>query len=336
MSLETTLKLEALEPLLMEENRRFTLYPIQNKKLWDLYQTQLACMWKASEIDCSKDLEDFQTLNKDEQFYIKRILGFFSSADGLINFNLGKRFLNDVKIMEGLVCYSFQMMMENIHSEMYSIMLDNLVKDPQERSDLLNAIKTIDSVNTLSKWAFKWSESNLSFAHRVVAFCVFEAVLFSGAFASIFWLKKFKSQGKNFLQGLILSNNFISRDENLHVQAGVTFYNMLEHTRLTEQDVYSIVDEGLEVAKFFMTDALPVRLIGMNSESMCKYLEYISDKLLVDLGYNKKYNTPNPYQFMETIGLSSSSNFFELRANEYGAAYTANNRKGKLEFLEDF
>jgi ribonucleotide reductase beta subunit family protein with ferritin-like domain len=336
MSLETTLKLEALEPLLMEENRRFTLYPIQNKKLWDLYQTQLACMWKAAEIDFSKDLDDFNSLNENERFYIKRILAFFAASDGLVNFNIGKRFLNDVKIMEGLVCYTFQMMMEYQHAECYSIMLDNLVKDPDERNNLLNAMETLDSVKALSSWALKWSESELSFAHRVIAFCIFEGIVFQSTFAAVYWLKKFVAQGKNFLPGLLRSNDFIARDEGLHTQTGVAFYNMLIHTRLPETEVYKIFDEGLEVAKFFMTDALPVRLIGMNSDSMCQYLEYISDNLLVNLGYNKKYKASNPFEFMNSIGLSSSTNFFETRANEYGSAYTANNRKGKLEFLEDF
>jgi ribonucleotide reductase beta subunit family protein with ferritin-like domain len=325
-----------LETILKEENRRFTLYPIRDQKLWKLYETQLACFWKAADIDFSKDLDDFETLNKDEQFYIKRILAFFASSDGLVNFNIGKRFLNDIKIMEGLVCYTYQMMMENIHSESYSIMLDNLVKDSEERTNLLNAIETVDSVKTLANWALKWSNSDLSFAHRVIAFSVFEGVIFQGTFASIFWIKRFLSHGKAFLSGLIRSNEYISRDEGQHVEFACAIYNTLEHTRLSEEEAAAIIEEGLDIAKFFMTDALPVRLIGMSSESMCQYLEYISDRLLMDLGYNKKYNTKNPYEWIDSIGMTASVNFFESRSTLYAQCYSRDNPKGKLEILEDF
>jgi ribonucleoside-diphosphate reductase beta chain len=325
------------EPILKEENRRYTMYPIIHTNIWNLYQTQLACFWKPAEIDFSKDLEDFETLSPNEQFYIKRVLAFFSSSDGLINFNIGKRFLNDIKIMEGLVCYSFQMMMEYQHSETYSIMLDNLVKNPKERTDLLNAIETVDSVKKLGEWALRWSNSELSFAHRLIIFAVFEGVLFSGAFASIFWIKKFKSAGKLFLQGLVKSNEFIARDEGLHVNYATELYKMLIYTKLSENEVFELVEEGTQVSKNFMSEALPVHLIGMNSNSMSEYLEYIADRLLVDLGYRKKYDTKNPYEWMQTIGMTSCSNFFESRSSDYGACFTSLNiRQGNFEMLEDF
>jgi ribonucleotide reductase beta subunit family protein with ferritin-like domain len=257
----------------------------------------LSSFWKAEEIDFSKDRVDFETMTEDEQHYIKRILGFFAASDGLVNFNLGTRFLNELVPMEATVCYTYQMMMENIHSESYSIMLDNLVKDSDERRYLFNSIKTVDSIRTISDWAIKWIESDLSFAHRVVAFCVVEGVLFSGAFASIFWLKKYKSQGRLFLQGLVKSNEFISRDEGQHVEFGVEIYKLLKN-RLTSEEVYSIIQEGVDICKTFYTDALPVRLLGISHESMMEYIQYVSDRLLVELGYEKKYRVANPFSFM--------------------------------------
>ena len=300
------------EPILDQDKRRFTLFPIEYPTLWALYKNQLASFWKAEEIDFSKDRDDFITLSESEQHYIKRILGFFAASDGLVNFNLSTRFLNELVPMEATVCYTYQMMMENIHSESYSLMLDNLVKDSEERTFLFNAIKTVESIKKISDWAMKWIDSDLSFAHRVIAFCIVEGVFFSGAFASIFWIKKFKSAGKLFLSGLIKSNEFIARDEGQHVQFGVEIYKLLNN-RLSGEDIYKIFDEGLEISRVFYTDALPVRLIGMNEESMMDYIMYVSDRLLVDLGYKKKYNKQNPFQFMETIGMTSKTNFFESR-----------------------
>lgn len=228
------------------------------------------------------------------------------------------------------------MAIENVHSESYSIMLDNLVKDKNERQMLFNSIKTVDSVKMISDWAMKWIESPLSFAHRVIAFCVVEGVFFSGAFASIFWLKRYKSNGRLFLQGLIKSNEFIARDEGMHVQFGCEIYKMLEH-RLPTQDVFEIIEDGVIVAKIFMKDALPVRLIGMNSDSMCEYIEYVADRLLVDLGYPKRYQTKNPFSFMETIGMIGKTNFFESRPTEYQSAHVmSSNKEDKHELLDDF
>lgn len=322
------------EPILDQNNRRFTLFPITYSSIWELYKKQLASFWKAEEIDFSKDREDFESLSGDEQHYIKRILGFFAASDGIVNFNISKRFLNELVPMEATVCYSYQMMMENIHSESYSIMLDNLVKNTEERMFLFNSIKTVDSIKNISDWAFKWIDSDLPFAYRVIAFCVVEGVFFSGAFASIFWLKRFKSNGRLFLSGLIKSNEFIARDEGQHVQFGVELYKLLKN-KLTKNQVYKIIDEGVTICRKFYSDALPVRLLGINEESMMDYIMYVSDRLLVELGYDKKYNKQNPFSFMETIGMQSKTNFFESRPTEYQSAHVLCDKENKNEILED-
>lgn len=314
---------QPIEPLLDITKRRFTLFPIQYEDMWSLYKTQLSAFWKAEEIDFSRDRDDFAELSADEQHYIKRILGFFASSDGLVNFNLATRFLNELVPMEAQVCYMYQMMMENIHSESYSIMLDNLVANREERDHLFRSIETVDSIRKISEWALKWIESELPFAFRVVAFCVVEGVFFSGAFASIFWLKRFKSNGKLFLSGLIKSNEFIARDEGLHVQFGVTVYRLLQQ-RLSYQEVCSVIDEGVEICREFYTDALPVSLIGMKCDSMMEYIEYVADRLLVELGYDKLYRRANPFSFMDTIGMTAKTNFFESRPTEYQSAHVFN------------
>jgi ribonucleoside-diphosphate reductase beta chain len=323
------------EPILSEENRRFTLYPILHHNLWELYKKQLSAFWKAEEVDFSKDYDDFETLNENEQHYIKRVLAFFAASDGIVNFNLSSRFLQEIKIMEAIVCYTYQMTIENVHSESYSIMLDNLVKNPSEKEMLFNSIKTVESVKLLSDWAFKWIDSDKSFGHRVIAFCIVEGIFFSGAFASIFWLKRYKSSGRLFLQGLVKSNEFIARDEGLHVQFGCEIYKMLNN-KLTQKEVYEIIEEGVKVAHIFMSDALPVSLLGMNSKSMCDYIEYVADRLLIDLGYSKKYNTTNPFSFMETIGMVGKTNFFESRPTEYQSAHIFSDKiENHHEILED-
>jgi ribonucleoside-diphosphate reductase beta chain len=228
--------------------------------------------------------------------------------------------------MEAITCYTFQMMIEGIHSETYSLMLDNLIKDPTEKDHLFQSIKTVESVKKLGDWAMHWIESDLSFAHRVVAFAVVEGIFFSGAFASIFWLKRYKSNGRLFLQGLVKSNEFIARDEGMHVQFACEIYKLLE-TKLSKEAVFEIIDDGVRVAKIFMKDALPIRLLGMNSESMEQYIECVADRLSMDLGYKKMYNTPNPFVFMETIGMLGKSNFFESRPTDYQSAFNQDNKR---------
>ena len=325
-----------MEPILNEENSRFTTYPIQHQGLWDLYQKQLSSFWKPQEVDLSKDYEDFMELSADEQHYIKRILSFFAASDGIVNFNLSKRFLQEIKIMEATTCYTYQMMMENIHGEMYSLMLDNLIKDSTEKEHLFKSIQTVESVKCLSDWAMHWIESDLSFAHRVIAFAVVEGIFFSGAFASIFWIKRYKSNGRLFLQGLVKSNEFIARDEGMHVDFACEIYKLLEN-KLSKDIVYSIIDNGVKVAKKFMNDALPIRLIGMNDESMGQYLEYVADRLIVELGYKKYYHTANPFSFMDTIGMLGKTNFFESRPlDSYQSAFNQESkRNSNLKTFED-
>jgi ribonucleotide reductase beta subunit family protein with ferritin-like domain len=285
-----------------------------------MYQKQLSCFWKPQEIDFSRDYEDFITLSDNEQYFIKMIIAFFASSDGIVNFNLSQRFLNDIQIMEATTCYTFQMMMESIHGEVYSLMLDNLVRQKDEKDKLFNSIETIPCIKKIADWSFKWIQSEKSFAHRVIAFAVIEGILFSGTFASIYWLKNYKSSGKLFLQGLVKSNEFISRDEGLHTLFACEIYNLLE-TRLDASEVFELVKEGVDISKEFMTDALPVKLIGMNSNLMNDYLEYVTDRLLVLLKYDKMFNTKNPFPFMETIGMLQKTNFFESRPTEYQSAH---------------
>ena len=325
-----------MEPLLDPQNRRFTVYPLDPKytRIWELYQQQLSAFWKAQEVDFSKDYEDFQTLSPQEQHFIKSILAFFANSDGIVNFNLSTRFLQDIQIMEVLNCYSFQMVMENIHGESYSLMLDNLVRDPQEKQTLFNAFKTVNSIKMLSDWAFKWIDSSESFAKRLVAFAVVEGVIFSGAFASIFWLKYRKSNGRLFLSGLIKSNEFIARDEGLHTTFACELYKHLEN-KLTREEIVAIIRDGVDCTLEFMTDALPVKLLGMNNSDMCQYIQYVADRLITQLGYQPEWNVQNPFDFMEAIGMTSKTNFFESRPTEYQSAYVFN-QNSKLEILEDF
>ena len=322
------------EPILDAKKSRFTVFPIEYNTIWDLYESQMSCMWKAKEVDYSKDYDDFLTLNKDEQHFIKMVLAFFAASDGIINWNLSERFLSDVQIMEAKVAYTFQMAMENIHGEAYSLQLDNIVRNKEEKQLLFNSIEKIPSVKLMSEWAFKWIKSDKSFQHRVIAFAIIEGVFFSGAFAAIFWLKKYRSNGQQFMNGLIKSNEFIARDEGLHTEFACEIYRLLNH-KLTFNEVKEIFNEGVNISKTFMNDALPCRLLGMDSVKMNAYIEYVSDRLLVSLGYQKLYNTTNPFEFMNSIGLSVKNNFFESRSTEYQSA-TVLNENTNIEINEDF
>lgn len=320
------------EPILDPNNRRFTLFPIQYPGLWELFKKQEALFWKAEEIDMSKDYEDFVKCDADTQTFIKHVLAFFAASDGIVNFNLSNRFLNEITVMEANVCYTYQMMMENVHSLMYSMMLDNLIKDPQEKEKMFQAIQTIPAIKRMADWTFKWIESDRAFAFRVVAFIIVEGLFFSGMFASIYWLKAYKG---NILAGLIKSNEFIQRDENQHVGFGVEIYKLL-HNPLTRSELIEILHDGLEVSKNFMKEALQVKLIGMSGDSMNAYLEYVADRIMVDLGYDKVYLTENPFEFMKNIGLQGKVNFFEARSTEYATSYGHGSTKKKLELLDDF
>jgi len=322
------------EPLLNEDNRRFTVFPIKYNDIWNMYKKMEACFWKAEEIDFSQDYKDFMTLNEHEKHFLKRILAFFAASDGIVNFNLEKRFGNEIQVMEAKIVYDFQKMMENIHGEVYSQMLDNIIKDNKEKKELFNAINTIPTIKKMADWAFKWINSSDSFAHRVVAFTVVEGVFFSGAFASIFWFKKIKNKGGMFLPGLTKSNEFIARDEGLHTDFGCLLYSHIKN-RLSKDTVNNIVEEGVEIAKEFINDALPYKLMGMNKEMMCNYIEYVADRLLISLNYDKKYNKNNPFKFMETIGMIGKTNFFEARPTDYQDANIFNTNN-EFEIDNDF
>jgi ribonucleoside-diphosphate reductase subunit M2 len=321
-------EMDLQEPILNPANQKFTAFPIKYQGIWDLYKAQMACFWKAEEIDFSEDYEDYMTLSADEKHFVEMVLAFFAASDGIVNFNLSERFTREIKITEAQFAYSFQMMIENVHSETYSLMLDNIIKDKTKKEFLFNAIQTVPAVKMMADWAFKWIDSSESFAHRVVAFAIVEGVFFSGQFAAIFWLKKYKNDGgkKSFMNGLVKSNKFISRDEGQHVGFACELYKHIVN-KLPAKVINEIMQEAVRIAQNFMTDAIPVKLIGMSNDHMNDYIEYIADRLLGMLGYKKLYNKKNPFEFMKTIGLDDKTNFFESRPHEYQDSHIMN--KGK-------
>ncbi len=331
-----SLNADTIEPLLDPKNERFTIFPILHEDLWQMFKTQQDAYWKAEEIDFSHDSDNYDTLTVDEQHFIKMVLAFFASADGIVNFNLRTRFMNEIKVTEALVVYSWQQMMENIHGEVYSQMLNNIIKNNEEREELFNAIKTVNSIKQMSDWAFKWIESDTSFAHRIVAFACVEGIFFSGSFCAIFWLKKYRSKGDTMMNGLISSNQFIARDEAMHCQFACMLYSKIIN-RLDEKIVHDIVHESVTISKVFVKEAIKCDMIGMNMELMHQYIEYVGDFLLVMLKYNKLYNRENPFLFMESIGLLNKTNFFESRPTEYRSAFATDNTKPThISISEDF
>ena len=320
------------EPLLKPNPKRFVLFPIKYNEVWLMYKKAEASFWTAGEVDLSKDTNDWEIkLNKDEKIFITRILAFFAASDGIVNENLVERFSNDVQIPEARCFYGFQIMMENIHSEMYSLLIDTYVKDSDEKDFLFNAIENIPCIRKKADWALRWIKSNKSFAERLVAFAVVEGIFFSGSFAAIFWLKK-----RGLMPGLAFSNELISRDEGLHCDFACLLFNLL-HRRPTEQRIIDIITEAVIIEKEFLTDALPVRLIGMNDLLMCQYIEFVADRLLVQLGCGKHYNVENPFDFMDLISLQGKTNFFEKRVSEYQRAGVMKNGEDKnFTLVADF
>ena len=312
------------EILLSTEDNRLTVHPIKFDNIWALYKKQQKCFWTAEEIDFSKDTKDWENLKVEEKHFIKHVLAFFAASDTIVNINLVDRFLKDVNILEAQIGYTFQAMMENVHSEVYSLMIDTYIKDPKEKTYLLNAVENIDCVGEKSKWAFKWIESSEDFAARIVAFAVVEGVFFSGSFCAIYWLKE-----RNLMPGLTLSNEFIARDEGLHVEYACELYSMLKN-KLDAQTVNEIVKEAVEIETVFITESLPCKLIGLNSDNMIEYIKYVADGLLIDLGYPKIYNSSNPFDFMENISLEGKTNFFESRVSQYKKADLSNSSAFEL------
>jgi len=326
------------EPLTMEENLRFTIKPLAKEYeiFWKLYKKQQDCYWRAEEINFSKDSQDYDTLTPDEQYFIKMVLAFFAASDGIVNFNLRTRFLKEFAITEVQVCYGWQLMMENIHGEIYSDMLINIIKDSAERTHLFNAIKEIPAVKTMADWAFKWIQSDASIGQRIIAFAIVEGIFFSGAFAAIFWLKKQRGNGGLFMEGLIKSNRFISRDEGLHCCFACVLYSCIK-TRVPVETVVDMFRDAVAISQKFMTDSIKCQMIGMSAEHMNQYIEYVADRMLVYLNYEKIYNGGNPFDFMETIGLLSKDNFFETRPDGYQTAHNEDNRADwKFTIEEDF
>jgi len=309
--MEYTKSFDAREPILKENPQRFVLFPLKHKQVWEMYKKHEASFWTAEEIDLSQDFRDWQTMSKDEQHFIKHVLAFFAASDGIVLENLAIRFMKEVTIPEARCFYGFQLMMENIHSETYSLLIDTYIKDPQEKNHLFNAIETIPCVTKKAQWAVKHIESDNCFAERLVAFAAVEGIFFSGSFCAIFWLKK-----RSKMPGLTFSNELISRDEGLHCDFACLLYSMLEN-KLTEEHVHSIVREAVEIEQTFVCDSIPVRLIGMNSDMMQQYIEFCADRLLDALGYSKLWNKPNPFEWMEMISLQGKTNFFEKRVGEY-------------------
>jgi len=300
-----------MEPILKENKDRFVLFPIKHKAIWEMYKKAEASFWTAEEIDLASDMNDWNSkLNDDERHFVKHVLAFFAASDGIVNENLAINFMNEVQYPEARCFYGYQIMMENIHSETYSLLIDNYIKDPIEKDKLFHAIDTIPAVGKKAEWALKWI-GNGTFAERLIAFAAVEGIFFSGSFCSIFWLKK-----RGLMPGLSFSNELISRDEGLHCDFACLLYSELQ-TKLSQSKVTDIITNAVEIEKEFVTDSLPVRLIGMNADMMCTYIEFVADRLLLALGCQKAYNAVNPFDFMEMLSLQNKSNFFEKRVSEY-------------------
>ena len=300
------------EPILKENPNRFVLFPIQHDEIWKMYKQAEASFWTTEEIDLASDLNDWENkLTDNERYFIKNVLAFFAASDGIVNENLVLNFMREVQIPEARCFYGFQVAIENIHAETYSLLIDTYIKDAQERQHLFNAINTIPAVQKKAQWALKWIEESPSFAHRLIAFAAVEGIFFSGSFCSIFWLKK-----RGLMSGLSFSNELISRDEGLHCDFACLLYLMLQN-KLQQSEVQKIIREAVELEKEFVTNSLPVSLIGMNAELMSQYIEFVADRLLLSLGCGKIYGTTNPFPFMDLISLQGKTNFFEKRVGDY-------------------
>ena len=322
---------EIHEPLLTENKNRFVLFPIQHDDIWQMYKKAEASFWTAEEIDLSPDLADWERLNDGERHFISHVLAFFAASDGIVNENQAVNFLSEVQYPEAKCFYGFQVMSENIHSETYSLLIDTYVRDSREKNKLFNALETVPCVAKKGEWALKWINSE-TFVERLIAFAAVEGIFFSGSFCSIFWLKK-----RGLMPGLSFSNELISRDEGLHCEFACLLYTQHIQNKLPQERVYEIILDAVRIEKEFITDALPVALIGMNADLMAQYIEYVADFWLQRLGYEKYYNTPNPFDFMTTISLQGKTNFFEKRVGEYQKAGVMGEKEAvKFSLDEDF
>jgi ribonucleoside-diphosphate reductase subunit M2 len=301
--------------ILIPDENRYVMFPIKHDDVWQMYKRQVDCFWRAEEVDLSKDMNDWNKLNNDEQQFIKMVLAFFAASDGLVLENLAGRFMGDVQLSEARAFYGFQIAMENIHSEMYSLLIDTYIQDSSEKIKLFEATQNYPCIAKKANWAKKWiGDESSSFAARLVAFAAIEGIFFSASFASIYWIKK-----RGLMPGLTLSNEFISRDEALHTEFAILLYSKLQ-TKLSKTRIYEIIQEAVEIEKEFITEAIPCRMIGMNSKLMTQYIEYVADRLVLQLGYDKIYHVQNPFDFMELISMESKVNFFERTNSEYALA----------------
>jgi len=318
------------EPLLVPDDNRFVMFPIAHDDIWQMYKKQVDCFWRPEEIDLTKDLIHWEGLQKEEKQFISMILAFFAASDGIVLENLASRFMNEVQVSEARAFYGFQIAMENIHSHTYSLLIETYIKDSLEKEKLFHAIENFPCIKKKSDWAQKWMNDNRSsFATRLVAFACVEGIFFSGAFCSIFWLKK-----RGLLPGLTFSNELISRDEALHCEFAILLYSKLLK-KMDKNRIHEIIKEAVDIETEFICHALPCRLIGINSELMTQYIQFVADRLCVQLGYKKIYNVTNPFQFMELISLESKTNFFEKRNDSY-ALSNKTNLENAFEFGEDF
>lgn len=317
------------DELLLRENKdRFVILPINYPKIWEQYKKHEASFWTAEEIDLSSDMKDWNAMNDGERHFISHILAFFAASDGIVNENLAVNFMSEVQLPEARCFYGFQIMMENIHSETYALLIDTYIKDPAEKDRLFHAIDTVPAVKKKAEWALRWIEGG-NFAERLVAFAAVEGIFFSGSFCSIFWLKK-----RGLMPGLTFSNELISRDEGLHCEFACLLYGMLQN-KLSQEAVYKIIADAVEIEKEFISEALPVKLIGMNADLMKQYIEFVADRWLGELGYPKMFNATNPFDFMEMISLEGKTNFFEKRVGDYQKAGVIGGNKEAQAFSVD-
>jgi ribonucleoside-diphosphate reductase beta chain len=322
-----------IEPILQENKNRFVIFPIKHHDIWEFYKKMEASFWTAEEIDLSQDLNDWNNkLSEDEKYFVKHILAFFAASDGIVNENLAENFVNEVQYAEAKFFYGFQIMMENIHSETYSLLIDTYVKDEAEKTQLFTAIDVFPAIKKKAEWALKWIESD-SFAERLIAFAAVEGIFFSGSFCSIFWLKK-----RGLMPGLTFSNELISRDEGVHCDFAVHLHNHHLINKVPKDRIRKIIVDALNIEREFITESIPVSLIGMNATLMTQYLEFVTDRLLVELGCEREYNTANPFDFMDMISLQGKTNFFEKKVAEYQKSGVMNTDSGaqKITFDADF
>ena len=316
-----TSKIYDTDEILLKKNKnRFVLFPIKYNDIYEEYKKAESTFWTINEIDLSKDINDWDKLNNNEKYFIKNIIGFFAGSDGIIIENLALRFLNEIEIPEARSFYSYQIFNENIHSETYSLLIDTYIKDNEEKNKIFNSIENIPCIAKKASWAYKWIQNNeVNFATRLIAFAIVEGIFFSGSFCAIYWLKK-----RGLMPGLTFSNELISKDEGMHCHFACLLYSYIKN-KLKKEIVYEIFKEAVEIEKEFITDSIPCNMIGMNSIMMKQYIEFVSDRLLVQLGYSKIWNTENPFDFMELISLRPKSNFFELRVGEYAKSTISEN-----------